>query len=76
MHRRFPWLALLTFVGALFSPSLAFSGPKDVAAARAIGAICLAVATGSYAAKDLAACAPDRVFENLAEPGVREALLP
>jgi len=34
VDRRFRWLALLTFVGVLLSPSLAISGPKDAAAIK------------------------------------------
>ena len=34
MDRRFRWLALLMFVGVLFSPSLAKAGPKDAAALK------------------------------------------
>ncbi len=37
--------------------------PKDIACARAIGARCLAVATGRFSAVELAAHRPDRVVE-------------
>lgn len=39
--------------------------PLDVAAARAIGASCLAVATGQYRRAVLAACQPDQHVESL-----------
>lgn len=39
--------------------------PKDVGAARAIGAECLAVATGSYSAEDLRAAGAEVVVEDL-----------
>jgi phosphoglycolate phosphatase-like HAD superfamily hydrolase len=39
--------------------------PKDIACARAIGARCLAVATGRFSTEELAACGPDRVVESL-----------
>jgi len=41
--------------------------PRDIACAKAIGARCLAVATGSFSAAQLAEYAPDRVCESLAE---------
>jgi phosphoglycolate phosphatase len=49
--------------------------PRDVAAAQAIGAECLAVATGPFPLDALAACAPTRVFRDLAEDGAIDALL-
>jgi phosphoglycolate phosphatase-like HAD superfamily hydrolase len=49
--------------------------PKDVAAAQAIGAECVAVATGSFSPGTLAACKPSYVFDNLAAAGARAALL-
>jgi phosphoglycolate phosphatase-like HAD superfamily hydrolase len=49
--------------------------PKDVDAARRIGAECLAVATGSYDAAALAACRPTHVAASLAVPGAIDALL-
>jgi len=49
--------------------------PKDVAAARAIGAEAIAVATGSYDADALAACGADQVFASLAAPGAVDAIL-
>lgn len=44
--------------------------PRDVAAARAIGADCLAVATGGADLETLRGCAPDRLVAELAEDGV------
>ena len=41
--------------------------PRDIACAKAIGAHCLAVATGAFTAADLASHEPDRVCESLAE---------
>ncbi|MBK8251377.1 MAG: HAD hydrolase-like protein [Polyangiaceae bacterium] len=49
--------------------------PKDVAAARAIGAQSLAVATGPYSSADLAACGATWAVESLAAAGVVEMLL-
>jgi|HubBroStandDraft_6_1064221.scaffolds.fasta_scaffold445353_1 phosphoglycolate phosphatase len=49
--------------------------PRDVAAAQAIGAACLAVATGPFSSDALAACAPTHVFRDLAEEGAIAALL-
>lgn len=49
--------------------------PKDVAAAQAIGAECLAVATGAFDRDALAACAPTWVFRDLDEDGALGALL-
>ena len=46
--------------------------PRDVACARAIGARCLAVATGGIAADELAACGPDWLVEDLREVSVEE----
>ncbi len=39
--------------------------PRDVEAARSIGAVCLAVTTGPYAAEDLALAGAQRVVERL-----------
>lgn len=47
---------------------------RDVAAARAVGAEAFAVATGTIGRKDLAASAPDHLFDTLAEPEARRAL--
>ncbi|MCU0752093.1 MAG: HAD hydrolase-like protein [Akkermansiaceae bacterium] len=41
--------------------------PKDIACARAIGARCLAVATGRFTADELEACGPDHVVASLDE---------
>lgn len=41
--------------------------PKDIACARAMGAKCLAVATGSFTAAQLAACGADYVVATLDE---------
>ncbi len=49
--------------------------PKDVAAAQAIGAEWLAVATGSFSRVALAECEPTWVFRDLDEDGVLAALL-
>jgi phosphoglycolate phosphatase len=48
---------------------------RDVAAARAIGAECLAVATGNFSLDALVACEPTRAFRDLAEEGALAALL-
>jgi phosphoglycolate phosphatase-like HAD superfamily hydrolase len=49
--------------------------PKDIAAARAIGADSIAVATGSYRVESLRGFAPTHAFASLADPGAAEALL-
>jgi phosphoglycolate phosphatase len=49
--------------------------PKDIAAAKGIGAACLAVATGGYTREDLLAHEPAHVSATLAEENVRELLL-
>jgi phosphoglycolate phosphatase-like HAD superfamily hydrolase len=49
--------------------------PRDIAAAHAIGAECVAVATGSYGIEALAACAPTRVFADLAADGALAAVI-
>lgn len=41
--------------------------PHDVAAARACGAVAIAVATGSFTRAELAACEPDALWDTLAE---------
>ena len=48
--------------------------PKDVAAAKGIGAPCIGVGTGGFTVADLQACGAHRVFATLAEDGVRDAL--
>lgn len=49
--------------------------PRDIAAARAIGAEVLAVATGGTSAPSLQACAPDALVDTLAHPTVAGFLL-
>ncbi len=49
--------------------------PRDVAAARAIGAEIVAVATGGTSAPSLQACAPDLLVDTLAHPAVHGFLL-
>jgi phosphoglycolate phosphatase-like HAD superfamily hydrolase len=56
--------------GRSFSPEETWiigDTPKDIACARAIGAKCLAVATGRFSAAELTACGADRVVESLAQ---------
>lgn len=51
-----------------FSPSEVWvigDTPKDIACARAIGARCLAVATGRFSAEELTACGADKVAASL-----------
>lgn len=49
--------------------------PKDVAAAKGIGAACLAVATGGYTKEQLQAHSPEHVASSLDEDDIRELLL-
>jgi phosphoglycolate phosphatase-like HAD superfamily hydrolase len=49
--------------------------PKDVAAARGIGAECVCVATGGFATADLSARGATHVFEDLAARGALGTLL-
>ncbi len=49
--------------------------PKDVAAAQAIGAESVGVATGSFSAEQLLASGATRAFGDLAAPGALEAVL-
>lgn len=49
--------------------------PKDVAAAKAIGAESIAVATGFFSAEALAVTSPTHLFADLAAPGAVEVLL-
>jgi phosphoglycolate phosphatase len=49
--------------------------PKDVSAAKGIGAPCIAVETGGYTASDLASCGAHRVFATLEDPAVLSALI-
>jgi phosphoglycolate phosphatase len=48
--------------------------PRDVAAAKAIGAESIAVATGMHAVPELEACSPTYVFETLADARAEQAL--
>lgn len=48
--------------------------PRDIAAAKAIGAESIAVATGMHDVAELSACEPTAVFANLADPRAPEAL--
>lgn len=49
--------------------------PRDVLAARAIGAVSVAVATGPYGMAELATAGADHVFRDLGTPGSLAALL-
>jgi phosphoglycolate phosphatase-like HAD superfamily hydrolase len=49
--------------------------PKDVAAALAMGAECLGVATGSYSVEQLEAAGATRAFTRFDAPGALDALL-
>lgn len=48
--------------------------PKDVAAARSIGAECVGVGTGHYTPADLMACGATAAFTDLSAPGALPAL--
>jgi len=48
--------------------------PRDLEAARAVGARCLLVATGKYSVESLRAHAPDLCFETLEPVGTAEAM--
>jgi len=48
--------------------------PKDVAAARGIGAECVGVGTGNYSAEALLASGATAAFRDLSSPGAMEAL--
>ncbi len=50
--------------------------PKDIAAAKAIGAECIAVATGGIPLETLLRCEPTWAFPNLKAEGALRALLP
>lgn len=47
--------------------------PKDVACARAMGARCLAVATGKFSAEQLRACGAEMVVQGLDDPEILPA---
>ncbi len=49
--------------------------PRDVEAARAIGARCVAVATGTFSREQLASCAPDLCCDDLSDERLRSFLL-
>jgi phosphoglycolate phosphatase len=49
--------------------------PKDIEAAKAIGAESIAVATGSHPLEELSACAPTHAFSDLRAKGALDALL-
>lgn len=49
--------------------------PKDVAAAQAIGALCVGVGTGGHSPEALRRCGAPFVFEDLSQEGVLEILL-
>ncbi len=49
--------------------------PRDVSAAHAIGARCVAVATGGATRDELEAAGADHLFDDMASPGAYEALL-
>lgn len=49
--------------------------PLDVAAGRAIGAECIAVATGHHSLETLRACHPDHLFSDLTDARVWESLV-
>ncbi len=49
--------------------------PKDIAAARAIGAESIGVGTGSFSSEQLQAAGATRAFASLASPGAMEAVL-
>ncbi len=47
--------------------------PKDIACAKAMGARCLAVATGKFSAAQLRACGADMVVQTLDDPAILPA---
>jgi phosphoglycolate phosphatase-like HAD superfamily hydrolase len=49
--------------------------PRDIAAAQAIGVECIAVATGSFEAAELAAAGARHVFRDLTDPEALSILL-
>ncbi len=48
--------------------------PRDIQAAKAIGAECIAVATGMHGVDELSRCEPTAVFANLADARAPDAL--
>jgi phosphoglycolate phosphatase-like HAD superfamily hydrolase len=48
--------------------------PKDVAAARGIGAECVGVGTGNFSAEALIASGATAAFRDLTSPGAMDAL--
>jgi phosphoglycolate phosphatase-like HAD superfamily hydrolase len=49
--------------------------PNDVSAARALGAECVGVGTGSFRPEQLKACGADHAFQDLSAPGALDVLL-
>ena len=49
--------------------------PKDIDAARAIGAVAIGVGTGPFTAEDLAAHGAHHAFRDLAQPGALQAIV-
>jgi len=49
--------------------------PKDVAAAKVIGAVCIAVATGSFSTADLLAAGATHAFRDLTDPAALPLIL-
>jgi phosphoglycolate phosphatase-like HAD superfamily hydrolase len=49
--------------------------PKDVTAAKGIGAECIGVGTGAFSPAQLVESGADKAFQSLAEPGALEAVL-
>lgn len=49
--------------------------PKDIYAAREIGAECIAVATGTFTLDALLACSPDHAYQDLRDAGALGVLL-
>jgi phosphoglycolate phosphatase-like HAD superfamily hydrolase len=49
--------------------------PKDVAAAKGIGALCIGVGTGNFTAEDLLAAGADHAFPDFTRRGALETLL-
>jgi phosphoglycolate phosphatase-like HAD superfamily hydrolase len=49
--------------------------PKDVAAAKGIGAVCVGVGTGGFSASALVACGAEHAFDTLDDRGVADVLM-